>query len=188
MPAQTASSVKKGFTLIELMITISIIAILATIGMVVYSSVQKNARISKRVQDLNSMKVALETYKTATGSYPKLTSGGCIATVLTDLVPRFMPTTPKDPTESGCGSGSYRYVTDGSAGGIIGGQYKVHTTSTEMTDQEFRTQPTLIDPARDGGTDNCKVDPTTDGSTFVTAWAIYNLDVRGVNNCQLYQE
>ncbi len=35
---------KKGFTLIELLIVIAIIAILSTVGMLVFGNVQKNAR------------------------------------------------------------------------------------------------------------------------------------------------
>ncbi|MBI4036040.1 type II secretion system protein [Candidatus Daviesbacteria bacterium] len=65
MPAQ-----KKGFTLIELLITISIIAILSAIGLILYSSVLKQGRDSKRQADLKSIQLALEQYVTEADAYP----------------------------------------------------------------------------------------------------------------------
>lgn len=53
---------RKGFTLIELMVTISIIAILSTVGYVTYSNAQSTARDARRRQDLRSMISALELY------------------------------------------------------------------------------------------------------------------------------
>ena len=177
----------KGFTLIELMVTISIIAILATVGAVVYSGVQKNARISKRVQDLEAIKVALESYKASTGKYPTVSSAGCIENLLVPLVPTYMQVIPKDPSETGCNGGSYRYVTDFNVV-LLGKQYKVHTTSTDMTDADYRAQPNLIDPKRDGGADDCKVDPPAVGTGNVTAWAIYSFTSSTPNTCTLYNE
>ncbi|EKD90594.1 MAG: hypothetical protein ACD_30C00112G0035 [uncultured bacterium] len=55
-----------GFTLIELMITISIIAILAVTGIIIYTGAQKRARDSKRRQDITSITQALETNKPPT--------------------------------------------------------------------------------------------------------------------------
>lgn len=54
----------RGFTLIELMVAISIVAILAVVGLTVFSNVQKNARDSRRRVDLTAIADALETNKT----------------------------------------------------------------------------------------------------------------------------
>jgi prepilin-type N-terminal cleavage/methylation domain-containing protein len=51
-----------GFTLVELMIVISVIAILATIGIVSYSSVQSRARDSKRTDDVTHIGRALQLW------------------------------------------------------------------------------------------------------------------------------
>lgn len=51
---------KKGFTLVELMVVISIISILSVIGLTVFGGVQQSARNAKRKADLNSIAVALE--------------------------------------------------------------------------------------------------------------------------------
>lgn len=61
----------KGFTLIEIMIAITIVAVLATIGLVTYMSAQKNTRDSKRVQDLQEIQKAAENFYIAnSNTYP----------------------------------------------------------------------------------------------------------------------
>lgn len=65
---------KKGFTLVELLVIIAIIAILSVIGVTVFSGVQKNARDAKRRADLDSIRLALEIYKSVNGRYPSPTN------------------------------------------------------------------------------------------------------------------
>lgn len=50
----------QGFTLIELMIAIAIVAILATVGAVIFTNAQKNARDTKRRADIEAMAKAYE--------------------------------------------------------------------------------------------------------------------------------
>lgn len=59
-----------GFTLVELMISVAIVAILAGIGISTYSNAQAVARDAQRRETLNNLATALETFKTATGAYP----------------------------------------------------------------------------------------------------------------------
>lgn len=54
---------KKGFTLVELMIVIAIIAILTVIGVVVYQGQQKNARDTRRSSDIQAIAQSLEAQK-----------------------------------------------------------------------------------------------------------------------------
>lgn len=170
---------KNGFTLIELLVVIAIIAILSTVGMVVYSSVQKNARISKRVQDLNSIKTALETFKTATGFYPAAATAGtfaCISTPLAGLVPNYMPALPADPLDGSnvAGTNCYEYTANATTNAT---EYKLRTKSSiygtngEMNSANFSTQPNLLDPVKDGTVD-CIVQ--TGGSITYQGWAIYS--------------
>lgn len=67
--SQSAQKVSKGFTLIEIMVAIAIVAVLSTIGLVLYSQTQKAGRDSKRKGDVRTIHNALESLKLATGSY-----------------------------------------------------------------------------------------------------------------------
>lgn len=60
----------RGFTLIELLVAIAILAVLTSIGMVVYSKAQSSARDAKRKQDLRAVATALEIYYQSNGRYP----------------------------------------------------------------------------------------------------------------------
>ena len=53
-----------GFTLVELLVVITILAILTTVGMVIYSGINKRARDSARKSDLYEVSTALEVNKT----------------------------------------------------------------------------------------------------------------------------
>lgn len=59
-----------GFTLIELMVTIAIIAILATVGAATYSQSQKVARDGKRIGELGEIQNAIEQYYALNQKYP----------------------------------------------------------------------------------------------------------------------
>lgn len=69
--------IKKGFTLIELMIAIAIIGVLATIGFTAFQGTRKSARDAKRKADMEAIRSALEMYKADKGCYPCGTSTSC---------------------------------------------------------------------------------------------------------------
>ena len=162
-----------GFSLIELMVAISIIAIISTVGLVVYSTAQKSGRITKRAQDLQSMSNALELYKSATGGYPVQAAFACVGTALVALAPSYMQVIPAEPLDSGNAAGTNCYQYRGTAN-----EYKVRTNPTiaaaasgpEMGSTEFKTQPNLINPMLDGAAD-CTI--TTTGSSQA-GWAVYS--------------
>lgn len=51
---------KKGFTLVELLVVVAIIAILATIGLTVFTGAQSNARDARRKNDIEAIANAIE--------------------------------------------------------------------------------------------------------------------------------
>lgn len=69
-----------GFTLMELMIVMVIMAILVAIAMGSYASSSKRGRDNRRKSDLRSLATALEAYYNDKGNYPSSNAGvmvGC---------------------------------------------------------------------------------------------------------------
>lgn len=62
----------KGFTIVELLIVIVVIAILAAITIVAYNGVQQRAKNSQVVSGVNAYIKALHLYKVDNGSYPSI--------------------------------------------------------------------------------------------------------------------
>ena len=59
-----------GFTIVELLIVIVVIAILAAISVVAYSGVQSRARDSKRASDIATIERAIRAYEVANDGLP----------------------------------------------------------------------------------------------------------------------
>lgn len=90
------STRRGGFTLIEILVAISIVAILTMIGITNFRVANKKARDGKRKGDLEQIKAALELYRTDEGEYPGSVSfGGTIESGGTT----YMNPVPDDPNE-----------------------------------------------------------------------------------------
>lgn len=94
----------KGFTLVELLVVITIIALLTTMGLVVYQNTSRRGRDGRRQTDLEQVRTALELYRSDNGQYPTDTNWDDLGVALADYVQDF-PTDPKDFT--------YVYVPNG---------------------------------------------------------------------------
>lgn len=98
-----------AFTLIELVIVISILGLLITIPVIGYGQITKKARDTRRKQDIDKVNTALTQYRTENGHYPIESNYDALAA---DLVPTFLTQLPTDPRNSG--SNVYTYSsTDG---------------------------------------------------------------------------
>lgn len=99
---------KRGFTLIELLVVVSIISVLAVIGLVVFGNIQKGARDARRMKDIDSIANAMETnYVQSTGTYTALAG--------TMFSSGQIPQDPRDGSNV-CGTGGTnlcRYCVDG---------------------------------------------------------------------------
>lgn len=69
----------KGFTLIEILVAMVILAILATLGVGAFRSSQAKSRDSRRKGDIKNVAVALELYYNDKGKYPNDNGSGKIA-------------------------------------------------------------------------------------------------------------
>lgn len=67
-PTQT-SNMHRGFTIVELLIVIVVIAILASISVVAYNGIQQRSRDSIRKSDINAIAKALELHYIDKSSY-----------------------------------------------------------------------------------------------------------------------
>jgi prepilin-type N-terminal cleavage/methylation domain-containing protein len=124
------SKIKKGFTLIEMLVVLGILTVLVTIALVAINPAAQliSARNAKRSADVNQMLNAIDQYLVVHGSLPagitttaktiKSTAGTGNVDICTDLVDEFIAALPQDPT-----NGSYTDCTSYDTG------YTVHKSS-----------------------------------------------------------
>lgn len=94
---------KKGFTLIELLVVIAIIGLLSTIVIASLTSSKAKGRDAKRVSDVRSIQLALESFYNDYGYYPPNIYSGT-----PNIAPTYIPAVPKDPRDN---TTQYPYVT-----------------------------------------------------------------------------
>lgn len=101
---------RAGFSLVELLVVITIIAILSVVAYTAIGGQTIKARDSKRMQDLSTMQSAMELYFVEFATYPNapLTSGAVVGQVPRKYLST-IPTDPKDATQV------YEYWSDGSS-------------------------------------------------------------------------
>lgn len=99
---------KRGFTLFELLVSISIIGILTALASVAYSGAQKKARDARRVQDMKLVQTAAEQYYSQSNYvYPTSATVSWVSKV-GDTVLSTIPADPKDSWTA------YKYTLAGS--------------------------------------------------------------------------
>ena len=122
----------KGFTIVELLIVITVLAILAAITIVAYNGAQERAQNVRRLSDIKSVQRVIEVYQTEHGTYPQTTTNPKAnwraADVLTDddcsngsstanWIPAVSERLPQSGTVKPVGAdgktGCYLYVSDG---------------------------------------------------------------------------
>jgi len=90
---------RRGFTIVELAVVITIMGILLVLGVVVLDTSQINARDSERKTDIESIAINLDTFytsgtdgSTTIGRYPSTVLIGTETTMLRDIDPKNLKT------------------------------------------------------------------------------------------------
>ncbi len=91
-----------GFTLIEVLVAATIVALLSTIGLSGYQAITRSGRDALRKSDLEQIRSALEIYKSENGSYP-VAQATCVPALPTSYINPY----PVDPRPT---SSQYCYV------------------------------------------------------------------------------
>lgn len=177
---------KKGFTLVELMVVISIIGILSAVVYANFSDARKVARDEIRKTDLKNLQLAIELFKAQNGRYPDgckgndAWSGGsnapgvgdaCNAGVdyIVGLVPDYISELPEDPSNPTSGNIGYLYKSEGGLGAATAYKLMAHQTVEKVLiksyDDEFARCP-------DGG-GNCPVTFPSNNLGINNTYAVY---------------
>lgn len=109
---------KRGFTMLELLIVIAIIGVMSTLAIVGLTGAQAHARDGRRKSDLETVRSALELYRADCDRYPpagnssgsfsftagsnfKLTGTNSSSTARCSRSTTYLNLVPSDPTSSG---------------------------------------------------------------------------------------
>lgn len=95
---------QKGFTLLELLVVISIIGLLLAMGTVAFSTAQQRGRDSKRRADMQQLQKAFEQYNADNGSYES-----CANMADAQYLPGGLPTDPRPANNYTCTGSATTY-------------------------------------------------------------------------------
>ena len=109
---------QKGFTLIEIMVVLSIIILLSGFILTAVFNGRSQARDQARIADVQQFKIGLKLYKEGNGSYPDYAAGTEIGTggAIDDLLKPYVPDFHGDPL--GGSDFVYMYDSDFSCNGV----------------------------------------------------------------------
>ena len=111
MPASKLKKKIYGFTFLEIMVTVAIIAILASLTIIATSRVRLKSRDIKRISNATEIVSALESYYAANQSYPTMIFAGQPIESNGIEYLRAVPSNPYPRTDGSCAGTDYTYTT-----------------------------------------------------------------------------
>ena len=96
----------KGFTFVEIMIVVTIIAVLAALVSTTVRYVRISGRDSKRISDINEIRGALNLYYSKYSQYPSSVTPGQTFSVNGTIYLTTVPTNPQPFDDGNCADGS----------------------------------------------------------------------------------
>ena len=126
---------KEGFTLIEILIVVAIIAILASVVLIGLGPTQQSGRDARRISDLREIQTGLELYYSKCGFYPGAANcaGGWVAATFGQMSAALtgsgigVAVVPNDPTNGA----TYYYAAAAGDGTVVAGSTYVLSATLE---------------------------------------------------------
>ncbi|MCK5592372.1 MAG: prepilin-type N-terminal cleavage/methylation domain-containing protein, partial [Candidatus Pacebacteria bacterium] len=95
----------KGFTLVELLVVISIVAVIVSVTVVFLGQTRASARDGKRQTEMHTLETTLQQYHSDHGNYPKEETGIIVeeqyqdeaGTFYMEMKDEYLTSSPKDP-------------------------------------------------------------------------------------------
>ena len=100
-----------GFTFLEIMVAVAIVAILASLSIIATTRVRLKSRDIKRISNATEIVSALEAYYAANNSYPTMIFPGQAIESNGREFLRAVPSNPYPRTDGGCADSDYTYTT-----------------------------------------------------------------------------
>lgn len=175
---------KTGFSLLELLVVISIIGILVGVTTASFSESRAYTRDSERQTALKELQLAVEQYRLQTGSYPAMGCGtatgtagvsvvwaqakvtGCNGNFIQGLTPDYLRALPVDPNQGTANDLGFMYLTDNERTA-----YKIMVYGTVEADEVANYNHPFARCPRSFGSINCG-DPLA-ATTRIT-YAVYS--------------
>ena len=132
MPGSSRMRRNHGFTLIELMIAIAIIAILTRVAFPSYIDHVTRAKMTEATSNLGALRVNMEQYYQDNRKYNGAAAGACgVAMPATGV--KYFTFTCVSSSSSGAGDQQYVITATGSGGGMNGFVYTVDQNNNKTT-------------------------------------------------------
>lgn len=176
------STTRFGFTLVELMVVVSVIGILSSIIYANFGAGRAAARDDVRKSALKEVQLALELYKAQYGRYPTQGCGtypiyagpgpqpawGCTADqYIVGLVPDFIAELPRDPSSENINGYGYLYLSNGTDYKLIA-HLTVEAKTVKSYEDEFARCPSSTGTA-----------PCGPGAPDPITYAVYSAGAAG---------
>lgn len=128
----------KAFTLIELMVTLTVIAIMTGFSIIGLNSIRQKSQDTDRLSSLRQLEVALESYKAVNGKYPEA-GDQATSNYISNLTPSFITKLPTENGSGQSGNSGFKYS--------VSTDQKSYCLRVKGTVFKPESQPDLVDSA-----------------------------------------
>ena len=138
MPHNRSASLatQAGFTLIELMIAVAIVAILASVGYPAYTDYVRRGQLQEAFAAMSDYRIKMEQYFQDYRNYGKDDPGPCANGAGAPSWANFVPSNQKNFTFAcQAAAGGYTITATGSGGAVAGHVYTVNEANVRKTTQ-----------------------------------------------------